>query len=554
MNKVRDRSSTTANSLHRLCPLSWTHGILAILGGLIVSFFLFGFWMPYWRIADQDILMIHDAFLQNQGLPRMVTIHPAHLSVLALSGIFRLLHRLGFLSAYSLSTLPPASDVNAYNRAWTDVVHVARLVSLSIGLVYVLAFGFLLRRLVQDWRVATLGMFAIAYSGGIAMSIRSVKNELLSGSLVAIALLILLIAARLPRLTARPLLIGAAALIATLAMDNKVQAIFLITAFPVLLLPFGELSDRNGYWSQWRAGWALAGLAALALLAAAAAAPLVLQGLFPDVATRATAHPVFGATSVFPALLAVWIGLGLLAFTLVWRVPVAEGLASAMAIVGGVAFGLLPLYIYRETSVVTTVINPIDALYIAVSRYLHAPGPVTQCGPAGCGLPFALLFHSFWGMVRHHSFFLDTSPRPEIFLEWSMIAGIVFVFRRGEHKVALQAAFLIATALGIDTLQAARALKQDYFNYTDPIIIIAAVVLLANARMLQYHRWTYPIGVALIGLHIVLSQAEPFKHALLLRSGPETKCSILKNLGQADLERFSFCRTWRPPPNPNHHI
>jgi hypothetical protein len=457
------------------------------------------------------------------------------------------------LSTYSLSTLPPASDVNAFNRAWTDVVHVARLVSLSIVLVYVLAFGFLLRRLVQDWRIATLGMFAIAYSGGIAMSIRSVKNELLSGSLVAIALLILLIAARSPRMTARPLLVGAAALTATLAMDNKVQAIFLIATFPVLLLPFGELSDRDGYWSQRRARWALAALAAFALLAAAFATPLVLQGLHPDVATVARAHPVFGAAGMFHALLAAWIGLGLIAFTLIWRVPAAEGLAAAVAIVGGIALGLLPLYIYRETSIVTTVINPIDALYIHVSGYKDqefayvVSSPAPQCGPAGCAL--TMLFHSFWEMVRHHSFFLQTSPRPEIFLEWFVIAGAVVAFRRGERKAALQAAFLIGATLGIDTLQAARALKQDYFNYTDPIIIIAAVVLLANATMLQYHRWTYPIGVALIGLHLVLSQAEPIKHAWLMRAGPETKCSILKYLGQANLESFSFCRNWRPSPD-----
>jgi len=532
MGGTNDIEPKSADALPRLVPLTWPQEFAVILGGLAVSFFLFGFFNPYWRVTDQDILIIYDAFLQNDGLPRQITFHPAHLIVTALSTIYRALHDLGLLNSYSLSTLPPASDANAFNQAWTDVVRIARLLSLSIVMAYVTAFGFLLRRLVQDWRVAVLGMFALAYSGGIAMGVRTVKPELMSGALVAIALLILLIAARSPRTVWRPLLVGAAALSATLALDNKVQAIFLICALPVLLLPFGEPSDLDGYWSQRRAGWPLAALVVTALLAAAAATPLVYQGLFPGVAFPMM-HLVFGA-GVFNAMLAVWIGLGMLAFGRLWRVPVKEGLAAAAALVGGIALGLLPLYIHREAISVATVINPIDALLY------HSGAMPSDCGAAHCGPPFALLFHSLGEMLKHHSFFLATSPRPEIFLEWAVIAGIVIAIRRGEYKVALQATFLIGATLGIDTLAAARALKQDYFHFTDPLIIIAAVLLLAKVTSLRFHRWAYPVGAALIALHIVFSQAEPIKHAYLMRSGPETMCSILDGLKR--MERFPFCR------------
>ena len=145
-----------------------------------------------------------------------------------LSAAYRALHGLGLLETYSLSTMPLASDVAAFTRSWTSAVQIARLLCLLIVLAYVTAFAFLLRALVEDWRVALLGTFAIAFSGGIAMSVRSVKPELLSGAFFAIALLILLISARSPRMAARPMLIGIAAFFATLAMDNKVQAIFLI--------------------------------------------------------------------------------------------------------------------------------------------------------------------------------------------------------------------------------------------------------------------------------------------------------------------------------------
>lgn len=241
-------------SLGRFTPLGWTRGLLAIFAGLIVSFFLFGFFNPYWRVADQDILLVFDAFLQNDGLPRQVDFHPAHLIVAMLSATYRALHGLGLLETYSLSTMPLASDVAAFTRSWTSAVQIARLLCLLIVLAYVTAFAFLLRALVADWRVALLGTFATAFSGGIAMSVRTVKPELLSGAFFSIALLILLISARSPRMTARPMLIGIAAFFATLAMDNKVQAIFLISTLPVLLLPFGEPSQQGGFWTRRRAG------------------------------------------------------------------------------------------------------------------------------------------------------------------------------------------------------------------------------------------------------------------------------------------------------------
>jgi hypothetical protein len=239
-------------------------------------------------------------------------------------------------------------------------------------------------------------------------------------------------------------------------------------------------------------------------------------------------------TGVFQTMLIVWIASGMLAFGPLWRVPLAEGLTAAFSVVGGVSLGLLPLYVYRATSSIAKVMSPLDALY-----YFVAPAE-SQCGPDGCGFPFAMIFDSVKGLLLHQTFFLQTSPRPELFLEWVIIAGIVIAFRRREYKVALQASFLICAVLAVDTVQTARALKQDYFNYTDPLIIIVGALLLAKLTDLQNHRWTYPVGATLIALHVAFSQAEPIKHAFLLRAGPESKCYILNGL--RGMERFPFCR------------
>ncbi|MGE0563627.1 MAG: hypothetical protein AB7O50_03855 [Pseudolabrys sp.] len=523
-------SPPAPDGYRRLTPLGWRLGLAATLAGLVVSFFAFGFFNPYWRTADQDVLLVYDAFLQNDGLPRQVVLHPAHLIVTLISATLRGLHGLGLIATYSLSTLPPASDVAAFHHAWTVAVRVARLICLLLVLSYVTAFGLLLRRLTGDWRAALLGAFAVAYSGGISVAVRAVKPELISSALAALALLILLVAAREARNAARPLLVGAAAAIATLGMVNKVQAIFLICALPILLLPFGERSDGGGYWGRPRAAIPIVTLAIAVALAVAAAWPVLMQGLFPDPPPDLM-RGMFGSGQ-FQLLLAVWLGLGMVAFAVLWRVPWPETLATALAIVTGIAVGLLPLHVHNEALPVAIVLNPANAL-----AYF---GDISQNGCSqGCTVPFVTILRGFVSMLKAHSFVFHTSTRPTIFLEWAVVAGAIWAWRRGERKIVLQVALLIGAALGIDTFSATRALKIDYFHFADPLIVIAAALLIARVPGLQRHKWLYPAGALLLVAHGVMSQLDPVKEAFLRRAGPETKCVFLNQLQR--LERFPFC-------------
>jgi hypothetical protein len=68
------------------------------------------------------------------------------------------------------------------------------------------------------------------------------------------------------------------------------------------------------------------------------------------------------------------------------------------------------------------------------------------------------------------------------------------------------------TDWGVDTLGMGRHLELGYFIFTDPLVIIAAALLIVNLTDLQRRRWTYPIGIALIAAHVVLSQVEPVKN------------------------------------------
>jgi hypothetical protein len=88
----------------------------------------------------------------------------------------------------------------------------------------------------------------------------------------------------------------------------------------------------------------------------------------------------------------------------------------------------------------------------------------------------------------------------------------------------LQAAVLMLSVIGIDAVGMQRGLKDEYFIFTDPfIIIIAGAMLLDRMNALRFHRLAFPIGVLLIALHVVVGQAEPVKHACA-RRGPEGIC------------------------------
>jgi hypothetical protein len=158
---------------------------------------------------------------------------------------------------------------------------------------------------------------------------------------------------------------------------------------------------------------------------------------------------------------------------------------------------------------------------------------------------FAFLVKAIAGVIARRTFILHTSSRPAIFPEWFVIAATVIAIRRRQWGLVLQVAVLMLTDWSVDTLSMGRGLKQEYFNLTDPLAIIAAALLISKLVDLQYHRWTYRLGIALIGVHLVISQAEPLKNGVLKKQGPEKLCELYHYAKR--VEHFPFCP---PPPAP----
>jgi hypothetical protein len=508
------------DAFDRLSFLGWRWGLTAIAAGMAASFFLFGYAAIYWRNADMDFMVVYNALVLNDGKPQRFFDHPAYFTILSVKYWFRLLHGIGLLDAWTLSAIPPASDVAGFDAAMTSAVRAGRVLALLTAIGCVLIFADLIRRVVRDWRVAMMAASALAFSGGVAVHSRILRSELVAACPVIFALLILIVAGRTASL-ARPLAIAVAAALCVLGLENKVQVILLIGILPILILPFGSAASASvAFWRYSPLRWLATLVAAIAAIATIMAAwPLVAAGLDRPLLEAAQFRAlVLGRFGIYQAALLILIGGCMIAYAVIWRVSVAETLASMLAVAAGASVALLALDFEYHTSNVLAVFNPLEKMLTFADA--NTTDVADGSNPAAI---LMLLLKGIGSVLARYTFVLHPSPRPTLFLVWFIVPCIVYAWSRGQKLVAAQALLLLLAAIGIDTIGVRRGLKIEYFVFTDPLIIIAAAILLASVSDLRFHRWTYPVGVALFGLHIALGQAEPVKYATK-RSGPESIC------------------------------
>ncbi len=500
----------------KLSPLGWNAFLLVIVALLATSFFLAGYFIVYWRHADMDFMVVYNALLLNDGKPQFYFDHPGYFTILLVKGWFWFLHQLGLLEPWKLSAIP--SGAPAFDEAMTSAVRAGRLLSFFVAVAVVLTFALLMRRIVRDPRLAMLATFALASSGALAMQMRIMRTELIAAPLVVFAFMILVSTARKAG-DGRPLVLALAAFLCMLGLENKVHAILPIAALPLMILPFGSGAGASTvFWKRDPRRWlTTAAFAVTALMLLWFGWPLIRIGFDPNAmaATLPSKSLFSGWPGLYQAGVLAWTAVAMATFAVIWRVSLAESLAAMFALVAGACAALLMLNISYDDANVVTVMNPLERMsgFTDLSQ-LSGGGPFAMLGMLALDAGRVLL---------RYTFFLSSSPRPAVFLVWLIIPGIVYAWRRGERQAALQAAVLMLAVLGIDTVGMRRGLKDEYFIFTDPFIIIAGAVLLDRMDWLRFHRLAYPIGVALIALHYVVGQAEPVKHAFASKR-PELIC------------------------------
>ena len=526
MDELPTAAGTTAlpivaadDGFTRLSFLGWRWGLTAIVAGTVVSFFLFGYALVYWRNADMDFMVVYNALVLNDGKPQRFFDHTAYISILSAQYWFRLLHGLGLLDAWTLSAIPPASDVAGFDAAMTSAVRAGRVLVLLTAILCVLVFAGLIRRVVHDRRIALMAVFAFAFSGGVAVHSRILRSELLAACPVIFALLILILVGRRANL-ARPLAMAAAAALCVLGLENKVQAILLIGTLPIVILPFGSATSASvAFWrdTPWR--WLATLVAAAAAMAAVTAAwPIITTGFDRALLDAAQFRPLLlGRFGIYQAALLILIGGCMVAYAAIWRVSAAETLASMFIMAAGASVALLALNFEYNTSNVIAGVNPLEKMLS------FADASTTDAAIASGPWGFLSLLDGIGSVLARYTFVLHPSPRPAMFLPWLIVPFIVHAWRRGERQAAVQALLLLLAAIGIDTLTVRRGLKSEYYVFTDPLIILAFAVLLESLSDLRFHKWAYPVGATMFVLHISVGHADAVKYATK-RSGPQSIC------------------------------
>jgi hypothetical protein len=530
--------SPERNGVAGLIFFGWPGSIAFILGGLVASFLLCGYWYPYWRIADMDIMMGYQGFLVNAGYPQDFFDHPGYLSVVLTADWFALLHRLGLLEVASLAQMPKADDAAAFNAVWTQAIRAGRVLSLLVTSTFIVAFALLLRRLIRDWQISVLAVFCLTFSGGLMMNVRNFRTDTLAAALVTCGFMILLIAARSPGSSWRPLLAGAAAALCTLGIVNKVQALFLVMALLPVVPFFGMPSGPQTFWRSPRGAMALLVLAVFAGVLAYLASDMIALGLS---GAGVSMPPPFGLRGLYQGLIAGSVAIAMAIFARLWRVPILEAAGAMIAVAAGILLGLLSLKLLYHPQNVTIVFNPIEHMFG------WARGSDPALGKSGAILSGQLAYALAMGVLEQLArltFVLHSSPRPTIFLEWLVVAGAVLAWRRGQHHLAWQVAALLAAASAVDVVGTLRGLKLEYFVFTDPLVVIAAAWLLMHMPDLKTHRWAYAATFTLLAAHVAVSQAEPVKHVFKGDSG-QVECGWLPHYASR-IERFPFCPP-RPP-------
>jgi hypothetical protein len=512
-------SAGQRDAFDRLTPLGWGKGLVLIVALMAASFFLAGYFIIYWRNADMDFMVTYSALLLNDGKSAFFP-HPAYFTVLSVKWWIQLLNSLHLLEVSSLSQMPSASDAPSFDAAMTSVIRAARLVSWLTATCFVLVFAGLARLIVRDWRIAMLATFAFAFSGGMQFHLRILRSEMIAGCFFIFAFMALVAVSRNAS-NWRPLWVAVAAMLCVLGLENKIHAILLIAALPLLILPFGGRGGAStDFWNNGARAWSATLVTALAAgLLLYAAMPLIAVGLDPSHTEMAALHPLlFGKFGVYQSALLAWIAVCMLVFANLWRVSASETLSAMFALIAGASLGLLALFIEYNASNVVVVLDPLEEMLTFADA-----SAISAVDNSNLSATIGLLFSGVASVLRRYTFILFSSPRPTVFLTWLILPGIFYAWRRGEKQAALQAALLMLCAIEIDSLGIRRGLKAEYFIFTDPLIVIAGAILLDRMCDLRAHKWAYPIGATLIALHVGISQAEPIK-LLTARRGPETIC------------------------------
>jgi hypothetical protein len=222
-----------------------------------------------------------------------------------------------------------------------------------------------------------------------------------------------------------------------------------------------------------------------------------------------------------------------------WRIGAAETLGAIASVVLGGALGLLSLLICYHPQNAMAVANPIEHMFAFTNLWNSRPSGEAEILS---GALATALIRGLGYSLANHSFVFWPSHRPTLLLEWLAIAGLIVAWRRGDRLLPAQVSVLILAVWGLDAVFWLRGLKNAYFAYTDPLLIIAAALVAARFSEIQHARWTRTAAISFFAFYVGWAHADPIRMTLTHKNPQEDDCywfpHYLSRVGP-----FPFCRS-----------
>ena len=80
-----------------------------------------------------NLLAVHEALLYNEGSPQYFLWYPAHISPILLGLWYQILHLVGLLPEYKLSSLPATATADQFDATWQKLVALGYVSFLSLA-------------------------------------------------------------------------------------------------------------------------------------------------------------------------------------------------------------------------------------------------------------------------------------------------------------------------------------------------------------------------------------------------------------------------------------
>jgi hypothetical protein len=479
-----------------------------------------------WVYPDPDFILAYHALIFAEGLPQDFFDHTAYLYLLLLGGWYQLLHAVAVLGAPTVSALPPMADRSGFDAAWAAIIQAGRAFSILTTTGFVLLFALLVGRWRKDWRLGLLAGLLLAAAPGAMSQAYYLRTELISSMLVMLTIFCVIFAPRQPTIERQLALLAGAGLFAMLAVATKVFAVVPLLAVPLLAFALRDARDCGPKRIPLAPRTAAVVIAIFAL--ASVAAIVLVAGTISRRWPFSYTPVVFGLFGLYQALIAVAVVAAMAIYAWLRDVPWRIALAAMAALGTGIALGVLALGIKYDATNVVAILNPVEHMYgfaIGMNPDILSGGLLTR------------LAKGIGGLFTQR--FLRT-PTNMIILEWLTLGGMAIGWRDRDRKWIWQAGLLLCIVWGLQAVFGLRQLILWYYAYTDPFVILAAVIVAARWQGVLSSKRGCVIAVAFLILYFVMGHLQ-IRGMTRLHSSVKASCewhhAMLKRL-----ETFPDCR------------